>query len=718
MKPLLTAVLLTALLFLVEPARATIYTVHPDGTGDFATIQDAVAAATDGDVIELTDGTFTGDGNRDIDYLGKAITIRSQGGDPATCVIDCEAVVAVDDHRGFLFQSSEGPGSILQGLTVTRGGYALDGGGAVLILDASPTITGCIFVENNADYGTIGFFTEVPESAPTFTDCAFLRNESYFGAGVGVWGGRPTFINCEFAENYAYNSGGGAYVDWAATAEFVGCTFRDNYARAGGAVILGRPGLGSTATFSSCLFSGNAGVDGSVIFADESTFATIANSTLYGNSSYDSPDTEEAAIWCRGDAVIENTIIALGPVGPSVSCGETGSVSLFCTDIYGNAGGDWVDCIAPQLGVNGNISEDPLFCRPLMGDLHLRAESPCAEENNPACGLIGLLETGCQPQNGSISGSVTLHLEADPSGVKMEAFPDTVAVLTDAAGGYSLTGLYPGTYTIRASKPGWATQEQGPVVLDAGGSVSGIDFVLTPFVGFEECRSPNAPIPDAPDSGPRALRDTLGVSLEGFSVPPTVAEVAVYLEITHPDLRELVVDLQSPDSTRVRIFEGLWQSEINGWYPDELEPVESLDSFIGEPAEGDWILIVADRYQSELVGTLHSWCLRLGFSPDVVAAPAAEFPQTLVLRSSYPNPLITETTLGFDLPFAEDVRLQIFDTLGRRVATLLSGPMPAGSHRVSWHGRDARGLPLPSGVYLYRLEAGDRTLQKKLILLR
>ena len=72
------------------PAFGTIYTVNPDGTGDFPTILAAVIGVVDGDVIELTDGTFVGDGNRDVSYLGKAITIRSASGNAAACILDCE----------------------------------------------------------------------------------------------------------------------------------------------------------------------------------------------------------------------------------------------------------------------------------------------------------------------------------------------------------------------------------------------------------------------------------------------------------------------------------------------------------------------------------------------------------------------------------------------------------------------------------------------------
>ena len=91
---------------------AETYIVTPDGTGDFPTIQEAIHAAEDGDIIELTDGVFSGTGNRDISYLGKAITVRSQNGDPHSCVIDCEGSPA-EPHRGFNFCSDETAESVL-----------------------------------------------------------------------------------------------------------------------------------------------------------------------------------------------------------------------------------------------------------------------------------------------------------------------------------------------------------------------------------------------------------------------------------------------------------------------------------------------------------------------------------------------------------------------------------------------------------------------------
>ena len=133
------------------PAQATTYVVKPNGSGDFPTIQAAVDAALDGDIVVLTKGTFVGEGNRDVDFRGKAITIRSRSGQAKHCTIDIGGTPE-SPHRAFKFISGEGPASILEGITMT-GGYAPPGptipaGGAVLCYQSSPTIRQCRFVNN------------------------------------------------------------------------------------------------------------------------------------------------------------------------------------------------------------------------------------------------------------------------------------------------------------------------------------------------------------------------------------------------------------------------------------------------------------------------------------------------------------------------------------------------------------------------------------------
>ena len=93
-------------------ATAATYVVNPNGSGDYATIQDAIDAASNSDIIELTNGTFDGPGNYDIDFLGKAITVRGQSGDPTDVTIDVDGS-EFTPRRGFWFHNGEGSSSAL-----------------------------------------------------------------------------------------------------------------------------------------------------------------------------------------------------------------------------------------------------------------------------------------------------------------------------------------------------------------------------------------------------------------------------------------------------------------------------------------------------------------------------------------------------------------------------------------------------------------------------
>jgi hypothetical protein len=88
------------------------------------------------------------------------------------------------------------------------------------------------------------------------------------------------------------------------------------------------------------------------------------------------------------------------------------------------------------------------------------------------------------------------------------------------------------------------------------------------------------------------------------------------------------------------------------------------------------------------------------------------------LADAFPNPSRTGTEIGFTLPEAMNVELAVFDIAGRKVAQLASGPYGAGDHRAVWAGTDASGRALPAGAYIYRLDAGNVRLVRKLAILR
>lgn len=123
----------------------------------------------------------------------------------------------------------------------------------------------------------------------------------------------------------------------------------------------------------------------------------LVQCTFYNNHS---PEGSAISLRgsCYGPVRIENTIIAFNTGSEAIECdGGMDVAILSCCDIYGNTGGDWVGCLADQLGVNGNIQLDPLFCDAAAGDLRLRADSPCApySPQNPDCDRAGAWPVGC-----------------------------------------------------------------------------------------------------------------------------------------------------------------------------------------------------------------------------------------------------------------------------------------------------------------------------------
>jgi hypothetical protein len=193
---------------LAGPAHGATYVVNPDGTSDFPTIQAAVDVAVNGDIIELGNGIFSGDGNRDVSYRGEAITIRSRGG-PEVCTIDCQGSAA-EPHRAFAFMTGEGPETVLEGVGVT-GGHTEQGAG-VYCGNASPTILDCVFAANTAGGWGAGaaLFCYGP-TLPSIVGCTFLDNEAPYGGAVQACAGTIQFTRCTFAGNHG-DVGGALYI--------------------------------------------------------------------------------------------------------------------------------------------------------------------------------------------------------------------------------------------------------------------------------------------------------------------------------------------------------------------------------------------------------------------------------------------------------------------------------------------------------------------------
>ncbi len=95
-----------------------------------------------------------------------------------------------------------------------------------------------------------------------------------------------------------------------------------------------------------------------------------------------------------------------------------------------------------------------------------------------------------------------------------------------------------------------------------------------------------------------------------------------------------------------------------------------------------------------------------------------DLPTAYRFAGNYPNPFNPKTSISFDLPESQFVKLTIFGADGRRVTTLLDEQVAAGRHEAVWEGRDDEGRQVASGIYFARIQAGPLAETRKMLLMK
>ncbi len=443
--------ILTALMLLVNQLCMSAVIHVPD---DQPTIQAGIDSAVTGDTVLVADGLYAGEGNRDIDYGGRIVVVKSENG-PEHAVVDCGGSQQ-DPHRGFWFHRGETSSAVLDGFTV-RGGYGpydsdgeSVGGGLKCDSSSSPTLISCILDQNY--YGKHGGGIYCENSAPTLINCTFIANRSLqtmlgHGNGSGIYceNSEPALTGCAFVGNVAglYGDGGAMCCVYSAPT-LSDCTFSGNSAGGVGGKGGGVYSFSSFLTMQDCILGGNHAEYGGGVhcWGDSATLTgctfsknvatydtqdggwggglncwacsvTLTNCTFSANDANPIPGWYGfgSALSVDGSSVsMENCIIAFSPESDPVYC-HGSLILLACTDVFGNAAGDWIGCIADQADIRGNFSLDPEFCDTTAEDYRLTSTSPCLPDNSECGVLVGSQNVGCGLVCGDVDASGAVDID-------------------------------------------------------------------------------------------------------------------------------------------------------------------------------------------------------------------------------------------------------------------------------------------------------------------
>lgn len=381
---------------------------------DQPTIQAAINAASNGDIVLVAPGTYF----ENINFSGKAITVRSSGGANVTTIDGGNAgsVVTID--------SGEALTTVLHGFTIQHGNASFDGGG-VYISSASPTITGSLITGNVACNGGAGIAVE-------FSSALVQSNNISNNSGPG----------CDL-------TGAGMLVGGFGAAQIIGNVIKNNTTISGdgGGIAINAAG---TPTLRNNIISGNVakgispGSQGGGIWIVNYSDALIVQNLIFNNTAIG----EGAGIYFgvpfgyRGPLLVNNTIVGtISSVQGSavyasgfydqvrffnnLMIGATGTSAIYCDSTYdqipptltnndsysANGSGTAGACVG-EASQNGNISADPLFSG--RTNFNLKAASPAidAGENSAPDLLLQDLAGGARIVDGNGDGIAIIDMGA------------------------------------------------------------------------------------------------------------------------------------------------------------------------------------------------------------------------------------------------------------------------------------------------------------------
>ncbi len=254
-------------------------------------------------------------------------------------------------------------------------------------------------------------------------------------------------------------------------------------------------------------------------------------------------------------------------------------------------------------------------------------------------------------------------------------------------------------------------------VINRGGTPNSFPngfYISTPFLSI-------------PDNNTTGVTNTISVT----NNPGNLSNIELFLSVQHTWVGDLVVTLTAPNgqSRQVIANNGGAGDNILSFFGDAfnylpnssiylppwafIKPIVTFGNIGNTFLNGTWSLKVVDNAASD-VGLLQGWGLRFNNQTMVgIEIVNSNIPQKFALYQNYPNPFNPNTSINFDVAKNGNVKIILFDVLGREVKTLVNEYFKAGNYKYNFDG-----FSLASGVYFYKIVAGDFTDTKKMTLLK